>query len=62
MEKECAMTTKNWTFVELCFRSTLKMADWCKENCVGQYRGGDYYYGWWFELEEDAVAFKLYWL
>ena len=49
-------------YIELKVKSHVKMADWCKENCHGNYMGGDYYFGWYFELEEDAVAFKLRWV
>ena len=39
------------------------MDQWCKDNCSGSYRFEDWYLNeeYEFELEEDAVAFKLRW-
>lgn len=35
------------------------MTDWCNENCSGLYRLCDI--NFYFENEEDAMSFKLYW-
>ena len=44
----------------ICHALRDEMAEWCKENC-----GGDYYVGlykFWFIDVHDAMAFKLRWL
>ncbi len=38
------------------------MANWCSENCRGKWFGTDWNRIWYFDLEEDAVAFKLRWV
>lgn len=36
------------------------VSKWCEKNCVGNWKAIDPV--WWeMELEEDALAFKLYW-
>lgn len=36
------------------------VSKWCEKNCVGNWKARDPV--WWeMELEEDALAFKLYW-
>ena len=37
-----------------------EMDEWCKENCNGLYNGG--LYTFWFQDEQDAMAFKLRWI
>jgi hypothetical protein len=47
--------------VTLSLGGTLAMANWCDECCTGIYNGRDRSCIWYFELEEDAMAFKLKW-
>ncbi len=49
------------------FETYDEMIIWCKENCVGDFRGGRYTLAdmsgeFDFELEDDAMAFKLRWI
>jgi len=48
--------------VELITKPHIFMATWCQENCEGLWFGTDTMIHWTFELELDAVAFKLRWL
>ena len=38
-----------------------KFRNWIEENCVGGYTNNGSKYDWFFELESDALAFKLRW-
>ncbi len=41
----------------------INMAEWCDENCNGDWFGTDNpNESWYFELETDAAAFKLRWI
>ena len=48
--------------VKLNIKPNISMADWCDENCDGLWFGTDTNMFWTFELEFDAVAFKLRWV
>ena len=44
-----------------------EMMQWCEENCSGEFDGSDYSLAtrlgkFTFELETDAMAFKLKWI
>ena len=49
--------------VKLITKPHIIMADWCYENCKGKWSGTDnIQILWCFELEIDALAFKLRWI
>lgn len=49
--------------VKLNTKPHILMADWCYENCIGKWNGTDNpSKPWNFELENDALAFKLIWI
>ena len=48
--------------VELNINGNIMMATWCFKNCNGEWFGTDNLRTWFFDLEEEAVAFKLMWL
>lgn len=39
---------------------TKSLSNWCKENCTGKWTSNVYIFS--FELESDAMAFKLVWI
>ena len=38
-----------------------EILEWIEENCVGKYTSNGSNHDWFFELESDALAFKLRW-
>lgn len=49
--------------IKLGTRPNIKMAEWCNENCSGNWFGTDQInQPWYFELETDVLAFKLRWI
>lgn len=49
--------------VKLDIKPNITMAEWCNKNCSGDWFGTDNLNeSWIFELEIDALAFKLRWM
>jgi len=59
------LVPRHWTEYDRTYNddSLEAMSQWCEKNCFGKWTYNNFHdiFIWDFELEEEAVAFKLRW-